>query len=302
MSSPRNTVGHTLTKRWKWLDPVADFFGAIVKAVYSVPGLTAVKTLLHGTWPLHHPLHPAVTDWTVGGYITLFGLDVFYLVTRDATLTRAADFVLVLTLLSSVVAIVSGLTDWNETYGEERRTGILHGLLMLVVSLAFVTSLWLRVGGAPDQRDLAIATSIVAFAILVVSAYLGGDMAFGYGTAVNRQAWVDAPSKWERLEITASGLDDRKPVVARTKKGAAVFIAKLDGAVYAIGNTCTHAGGPLNEGTWVGRDRCEIQCPWHASRFCVKDGEVKGGPATFSEPRFEVRTDDKGFIEVRAAD
>ena len=302
VSSPRNTVGHAVTKRWKWLDPVADLFGAIVKAVYSVPGMRTVKTLLHGTWPLRHPLHPAVTDVTVGGYTILFALDVFYLVTRDATLVRAADFVLVVSLLSSLVSIVSGLTDWNATYGEERRTGILHGLLMVVASLGFVTSLWLRVGGAADQRDLAITISIVAFVILIVSAYFGGEMVFGYGTEVNRQAWVEAPSKWERLEVSASGLEDRKPVVATTKKRMAIFVVKLDGKVYAMGNTCTHAGGPLNEGKWVGKDRCEIQCPWHGSHFCVKDGEVRGGPATFSEPRFEVRTDDKGFIEVRAAD
>lgn len=302
MSSPRNTAGHAITKGWKWLDPVADFVGAIVKAIYGLPGMHAVKTLLHGTWPLRHPLHAAVTDWTVGGYITLFALDVFYLVTREATLTRAADFVLVLTLLSSLVAIVSGLTDWNETFGEERRNGILHGLVMLVASLGFLISLWLRVGGASDQRDLAVAISIVSFAILAVAAYLGGEMVFGYGTEVNRQAWVEAPTKWEKLDLSQNGLEDRKPVVAKTKKGMAIFVVKLDGAVYAMGNTCTHAGGPLNEGKWVGKDRCEIQCPWHASRFCVKDGMVKGGPATFPESRFEVRTDDKGAIEVRAAD
>lgn len=302
MSSPRNTAGHAITKGWKWLDPVANFIGAIVKAIYGVPGMHAVKTLLHGTWPLRHPLHAAVTDWTVGGYITLLALDVFYLVTRDATLTRAADFVLVLTLLSSLVAIVSGLTDWNETFGEERRNGILHGLLMLVASIGFLGSLWLRVGGASDQRDLAVTISIVSFAVLVVAAYLGGEMVFGYGTEVNRQAWVEAPSKWERLEVSENGLDDRKPVVAKTKKGMAVFVVKLDGSVYAMGNTCTHAGGPLNEGKWVGKDRCEIQCPWHGSRFCVKDGMVRGGPATFPEPRFEVRTAENGSIEVRAAD
>lgn len=302
MSSPRNTAGHAVTKSWKWLDPVAGFFGAIVRAVYGLPGMRAVKTLLHGTWPLRHPLHPAATDFTVGGYTILFALDLFYLVTRDATLVRAADFVLVVSLLSSVVSIVSGLTDWNETYAEERRTGILHGLLMLIASLGFVTSLWLRVGGAPDQRDLAITFSIVAYVVLTVSAYFGGEMVFGYGTEVNRQAWTEAPTKWERLDVKPESLEDRKPVVAKAKNGMPIFVVRLDGKVYAMGNTCTHAGGPLNEGTWVGSERCEIQCPWHASRFCVKDAEVHGGPATFSELRFDVRTSDQGYIEVRAAD
>lgn len=302
MSSPRNTALHAVTKRWKWLDPVADFFGAIVRAVYRPPGMHAVKTLVHGTWPLRHPLHPAVTDVTVGGYTILFALDLFYLVTRDATLVRAADFVLVVSLLSSLVSIVSGFTDWNETYGEERRTGILHGLLMLTASVGFVTSLWLRVGGTADQRDLAITIAIVAYLTLIVAAYPGGEMVFGYGTEVNHQAWTEAPTKWERLEVSAESLEDRRPVVAKAKSGMPIFVVRLDGKVYAMGNTCTHAGGPLNEGTWVGSDRCEIQCPWHASRFCVTDAEVHGGPATFSEVRFNVRTSDQGFVEVRAAD
>jgi nitrite reductase/ring-hydroxylating ferredoxin subunit/uncharacterized membrane protein len=300
VSAPRNTVGHALVKGAKWLDGFANVFGAVVSGVYRIPGTRPLKSILHGTWPLRHPLHPAVTDWTVGGYVTLVALDVYYLVTQDTGLTRATDFVLVLTLLSSVVAIVSGLTDWNATFGEERRNGMLHGLLMLVASLGFVTSLWLRVGAGSDQRPTAVAIALVAFVVLLVAAYLGGEMVFGYGTEVNRQAWAEVPSKWERLDLAVKGLEDRKPVVATTKDGFAVFVVRLDGKVYAMGNTCTHAGGPLNEGKWVGDDRCEIQCPWHASRFCVKDGGVRGGPATFSEPRLETRENDNGFLEVRA--
>ena len=56
--------------------------------------------------------------------------------------------------------------------------------------------------------------------------------------------------------------------------GTEVFVVKIDEKIYAMGNTCTHAGGPLNEGKWVGGDRCEIQCPWHGSVFCAKDGSV----------------------------
>lgn len=299
VSSPRNTVGHALVKRAKWLDAVANVFGAIMDGLYRIPGTRPLKSLLHGTWPLRHPLHPAFTDWTVGGYTTLVALDVFYLVTGDVTLARATDFVLVLTLISSVGSILSGLTDWKETAGEERRTGMLHGLLMVVTNVGFVVSLWMRLGAPADQRGVAIGIAIVAFVILIVAAYLGGEMVFGYGTEVNRQAWVPVPAKWERLQVATNGLEDRKPVVAKTQKGMDVFVVKLDGEIYAMGNACTHAGGPLNEGKWVGDDRCEIECPWHASRFCVKDAGVRSGPATFPEQRLETRIDDKGFVEVR---
>jgi nitrite reductase/ring-hydroxylating ferredoxin subunit/uncharacterized membrane protein len=297
VSNPRNTAGHALVRTWKWLDGFANVFGAIVGGFYKIPGTRPIKTLLHGTWPLHHPLHPAITDLTIGGYTAAVALDAFYLVTRETALLRAADFVIIAAFITSLVSIVSGLTDWNETFGEERRTGILHGLLMVVASVGFVVSIWLRLAGG--QRDLAIGFAIVALVVLLVSSYLGGELVFGYGTEVNRQAWTEVNDKWEAIDVTAASLADRTPVVAKTKGGVDLFIAKLDETIYAMGNTCTHAGGPLNEGTWVGADRCEIQCPWHASRFCVKDAAVHGGPATFGELRFDVRTTEAGKLEVR---
>ena len=300
VSSPRNTAGHALTKSWKWLDAFSKFFEAIVVGFYKIPGTGWIKTLLHGTWPLGHPLHPAITDITVGAYTAAVALDVAYVVTSDATLTRAADFIFVVAFISSLIAIVSGFTDWQHTFGEEKRTGMLHSLIMLAVSVLFLVSIIMR-GTAADQRVLAMWISGVAWAALLVGAFFGGEMPYGYGTEVNRQAWNEHPGKWTKLDVAARGLDDRKPVVGKAK-ALDVFVVKLDGEIYAMGNVCTHAGGPLNEGTWVGKDRCEIQCPWHGSRFCVKDGGVRGGPATFPEPRFETRVSESGFVEIRAKD
>ena len=299
MSSPRNTVGHGLTKNAAWLDAVANVFGAIVGGVYKVPGTRPIKNILHGTSVLNHPLHPAITDATVGGYTAMVALDVFYLITRDATLTRAADVVLVFSFVTSLLSIVSGLTDWNETYAEERRNGMLHGLIMVAATLLFLISLGMRLGGA---RDPAIYVGIVGWIVLFTAAFLGGEMVFGYGTQVNRQAWNETKEKWQRLDVAAKGLQDRKPVVGKTKEGVDLFVAKVDDKIYALTNVCTHAGGPLNEGKWVGGDRCQIECPWHASRFDVRDGKAVGGPATFDAIAFETRTTDSGFVEVRARD
>src|SRR5437867_13236573 len=83
VSGGRNTLGHDLVKRWGWLDPFANFFGAIVGGFYKVPGTHPLKDLLHGTWPLHHPLHPAVTDLTIGGYTAMVALDVLYVVRSE---------------------------------------------------------------------------------------------------------------------------------------------------------------------------------------------------------------------------
>lgn len=299
MSSPRNTAGHGLTRDAAWLDGIANAFGAAVAGFYKIPGTAGLKTLLHGTRPLGHPLHAAITDATVGGYTAMVFLDVVYLLTREPGVAHAADLVLVASFITSLAAIVTGLTDWNDTYAEERRNGMLHGLINLTATVGFLVSLWLRVGAPASSREIAIAVGIVSWIVLSVAAYLGGEMVFGYGTQVNRHAWSEIGAKWQKLDVAANGLEDRTPVVAKTTSGVDIFVAKLDGDLYAIANVCTHAGGPLNEGTFVGRDRCEIQCPWHGSRFCVKDGEAKAGPATFGEPSFETRVDGDGFVEIR---
>jgi len=49
--------------------------------------------------------------------------------------------------------------------------------------------------------------------------------------------------------------------------GKKVCIINIEGKYYAIGNVCTHMGGPLNEGTLEG---FEVQCPWHGSKFDVE--------------------------------
>ena len=61
----------------------------------------------------------------------------------------------------------------------------------------------------------------------------------------------------------------------------AVCLVNLDGKYYAIGNICTHMGGPLAEGKLEGY---VVQCPWHGSRFDVRSGEVVRRPAMRPEP------------------
>jgi nitrite reductase/ring-hydroxylating ferredoxin subunit len=56
--------------------------------------------------------------------------------------------------------------------------------------------------------------------------------------------------------------------------------------VFALDATCTHAGGPLDEGTVEGD---VIVCPWHGSRFCLRSGAVLSGPATVPARNLRVR-------------
>jgi nitrite reductase/ring-hydroxylating ferredoxin subunit len=77
-----------------------------------------------------------------------------------------------------------------------------------------------------------------------------------------------------------------------------ILLYKKGETICAIGETCSHAGGPLAEGEVIGN---EVQCPWHASRFDLCTGEVRGGPATVSQVRYEARMQN-GQIEVRRSE
>lgn len=64
-----------------------------------------------------------------------------------------------------------------------------------------------------------------------------------------------------------------------------VCLANIGEKYYAIGNICTHEGGPLAEGTLQG---FEVECPWHNARFDMRTGEVLSPPAEKPVPAYEV--------------
>ena len=79
--------------------------------------------------------------------------------------------------------------------------------------------------------------------------------------------------------------------------GVPALVSRSEGGeACAIANTCTHMGGPLNEGE---RDGDVVTCPWHGSRFDLCSGEVLRGPARESQQRFEARARE-GKLEVRS--
>jgi nitrite reductase/ring-hydroxylating ferredoxin subunit len=72
-----------------------------------------------------------------------------------------------------------------------------------------------------------------------------------------------------------------------------VCIVNIEGIYYAIGNVCTHVGGPLDEGTLEGD---EVECPWHGSKFDVRTGEPTKPPARQAVPKYEVKVEDNNIL------
>ncbi|HSF15843.1 MAG TPA: Rieske 2Fe-2S domain-containing protein [Vicinamibacteria bacterium] len=69
-------------------------------------------------------------------------------------------------------------------------------------------------------------------------------------------------------------MDEVPPGSALLVGTVAVF--NVAGRLCATQATCTHSGGPLNEGTL---DGSTVTCPWHGSQFNACTGAVLHGPA-----------------------
>ncbi|MGH7227708.1 MAG: Rieske (2Fe-2S) protein [Nitrospiraceae bacterium] len=72
--------------------------------------------------------------------------------------------------------------------------------------------------------------------------------------------------------ITVAKITDLEPgsCLSVEADGIGVALFNVNGRIYALDNTCPHAGGPLGEGTLAGEI---VECPWHGWRYSVTTGE-----------------------------
>jgi nitrite reductase/ring-hydroxylating ferredoxin subunit/uncharacterized membrane protein len=290
---PETLIGKVVRGQ-SWLDPVSDFIQKLGKAAYRSlgPAGPPVRNLMHGTWLLRHPLHPAVTDVPIGAWTA--GVVADYVAHFTSRIPEAAgDVALAVGLVVALLALITGYTDFGDTFGLERRFAVAHGLLMTIVVVIDAASLGLRWWGSEGVHPLAVALSTVALAVLLLGAWIGGHVVFGIGYSVNHDAFLDGPEDW----ATAGRADDvpAQGMHVVEAGGMRVVLARVGNRICALSDTCTHAGGPLHEG---GLDDGVVTCPWHGSRFRLRDGRAIGGPATFDLPRLIVRDTD-GQLEVK---
>jgi nitrite reductase/ring-hydroxylating ferredoxin subunit/uncharacterized membrane protein len=281
-------------ERQEWMAPLEDRVQRAVAAAFAAGGVAgrAVKNFLHGTW-LGHPLHPVLTDVPIGAWTTALVFD-----TLDAgshgwpwqrTVRRRADDAIAIGIVGALGAALAGLTDWQHTDGKARRTGLAHAMLNTLALGLYTGSLVMRRRGA---RGTGRALAGAGFTAMLASAWLGGRLVYREQIGIDH-AQRDEPQGYLRA-LRESDLREGQPVRGEIN-GLRVVLVKRSGRVYALGERCSHLGGPLAEGQV--RDDA-IVCPWHGSRFALEDGRVLDGPATMPQPCFETRVRD-GFVEVR---
>ena len=273
-------------------DTLQQWIGVVVGSQRKPP--RRLKSLLNGTW-LGHPLHPVITDVPVTAWLLTAVFDVIWLIAHPTWAAYGAFVALIVGLLGALGAIATGLTDWSDTYGVERRVGLNHALFNAIATTLYLISFILRLLAGPGDGIAAVILGFVGLASVFYAAYLGGDLVFAKGTGVNHTAWEAGSEDYEAV-MPVESIEENK-LYRVTVASVPVVLLRQGSQFYAISATCPHAGGPLDEGMLTGN---VVQCPWHGSRFRMRDGRVLTGPATTSAPRYDVRVRN-GQVEARRA-
>jgi len=77
--------------------------------------------------------------------------------------------------------------------------------------------------------------------------------------------------------------------IAVEVQGHRIAVFNVNGEFKAIGDTCTHRGGPLSQGKVEGST---VTCPWHGAKFDIRTGNVLSPPAPAGVPSYKVLVED----------
>lgn len=140
--------------------------------------------------PYGHPFHPIMVTVPIGAWVCSLVFDVSsHIVSDSAFLTRGSEWLIAIGVLGALAAATVGFLDLLAIPGGTTafRTGLVHMSLNLTVVSSYVVNFIWRHGDYLHDSSVAggqLALSAVTLAVLSVSGYLGGKLAYRYGVRV----------------------------------------------------------------------------------------------------------------------
>jgi nitrite reductase/ring-hydroxylating ferredoxin subunit/uncharacterized membrane protein len=255
---------------------------------------------------LGHPVHPMLIPFPFAFLTGAVAFDAVGAIRDAASWWTTGGHLGVAGVIAALAAAVPGAVDYiysvpPKSSGKERAKK--HAALNLSAVALFTIALWMR-GGASVRPGLAVLSlEVVALAVLMLAAYMGGTLVTRNLIGVDhryaqagkwRDETIDIPSSQESVTVAAEEdlkvdqmkllrIGERRIVLARTEEGYVAF-----------DDRCTHRGGSLAGGVMV----CgTVQCLWHGSQFDAATGKVKCGPAKEGIRVYRVR-EEKGKVRL----
>jgi uncharacterized membrane protein len=156
------------------------------------PAKRPVSAALAG--PYGHPFHPILVTVPIGTWVASLAFDIASrIVDNPGFLAQGSVWLIGFGVVGAVVAALIGVLDLLAipTGTAAFRTGLVHMGLNLTVTAAYaVNFFWRRASyGTPGSVAIGpLVLSAVSLAVLAVSGYLGGKLAYRYGVRVADEA------------------------------------------------------------------------------------------------------------------
>jgi uncharacterized membrane protein len=151
------------------------------------PRPSKATALLHGL--PGHPLHPPLTDVTIGMFVLAAGLAVLgALGAIEDAAGKAAWLALIGGLIVAVPTAGTGFADWVRLeWGSPRwRTATLHLTAMVTAVVLFAVAAWLQHRGYQrgEVTTGGLVFSVLGLVALTAGGWLGGAIVFVHGVRV----------------------------------------------------------------------------------------------------------------------
>lgn len=144
-----------------------------------------------------HPIHPMLIVFPLGLLAAGVIFDVVYLITDNGHFSITAFWMITTGLIGGLLAAIFGFLDWMAIPSNTRakQIGLWHGGGNVVIVVLFALSWILRVGVEDFlPGTFALILELLGAGLAVITGWLGGELVYRLGMAVDEGAHLNAPS------------------------------------------------------------------------------------------------------------
>ena len=162
---------------------------------------------------LGHPVHPMLIVFPLGLLATAVIFDILYLIFDNPLFPTVSFYMIAAGVIGGLLAAIFGFIDWSGLPNNSRakRIGLWHGLGNFTIVLLFIGSWLLRRSNVDFiPESLALTLSFAGAILALFTAWIGGELVYRLGVAVDPGANVNAPNSI--TTDTATGTPTKRTV------------------------------------------------------------------------------------------
>lgn len=144
-----------------------------------------------------HPIHPMLIVFPLGLLGTAVIFDLIARFTGNQGLYGVSYWMIAAGLVGGLLAALFGFMDWMGIRSNTRAKSVggYHGLGNLAIVILFALSWWMRSNDPNRVPDgFAFTLSLIGFILSLVTGWLGGELVYRLGMAVDKGANENAPN------------------------------------------------------------------------------------------------------------